>query len=197
MISHTPNSILEKRVDQLNAELKIKIELITSMRLEINTLKKKRNKVDPKTTEQKKIDNLTDILHTQNALISELKKGVTKEQAKALNSSAVKKLTKKQGDLEAQLFSALEAIKKLKEKKSTAKIQEHVTSKKKASDLADLLANALDEASPSAPVKEYLERTLHTMRKTTDISVLRHFFIQAIEGFELRAQELKRRKKDS
>jgi len=196
MISHTPNSLLEKRVDQLNAELKIKIELITSMRLEINSLKKKQNKVDPKTIEQKKIDNLTDVLHTQNALISELKKGVTEQQAKALNSSAVKKLTEKQDDLEARLFSALETIKMLKEKKSTVKIQEHVTSKKKASELADLLANALDEASPSAPVKEYLERTLHTIRKTTNISVLEHFFIQAIEGFELRAQELKRLEKD-
>lgn len=194
MISYTPNSLLEKQVKQLNAELEIKIEIIKSMRIEIAGLQKKQNKVDVKSIEQKKIESLTNTLHTQNALISELKKGVTVQQSKALKTAAVRQLTEKQDKLEARLLKALETINLLKGERAAARIHDHVSSKKKASELADLLSDALEEASPSIPVKEYLERTIHAVRKTTDISLLEHFFIQAIEGFELKARELNKGK---
>lgn len=194
LITHTPNTLLEKKVKQLEAELEIRIQLINSMRLEIDDFKKKQKQLVTKTAEQKKIEILTNSLHTQNALISELRQGVTAQQAKILNTIAVNNIKENNYKLENRLAAALRVIASFKEVKSGSNPKEFSLAKKKASELADVLANALDEASPSVPVKEYLERTIHTMRKTTNISALEHFFIQAIEGFESRAQDLKKLK---
>jgi hypothetical protein len=195
LITHTPNTLLEKQVKQLKAELEIRIQLINSMRLEIDSLKKKQKQLVTKTAEQKKIESLTNSLHTQNALISELKQGVTAQQAKILNTVTINHLKEDNKKLENKLAAARREIASFKEIKSGYDPKEFGLAKKKASELADLLVDALDEASPSIPVKEYLERTIHTMRKTTDISVLEHFFVQAIEGFESRSQDLQKFKK--
>lgn len=194
LITHTPNTLLEKKVKQLEAELEIRIQLINSMRLEIDGFKKKQKQLVTKTAEQKKIETLTNSLHTQNALISELRQGVTAQQAKVLNTIAVNNIKENNYKLENRLAAALREIASFKEVKSGSNPKEFSLAKKKASELADVLANALDEASPSIPVKEYLERTIHTMRKTTNVSVLEHFFVQAIEGFESRSQDLKKLK---
>ncbi len=195
LITHTPNTLLEKQVKQLKAELDIRVQLINSMRLEIEAFKKKQKQLATKTAEQKKIESLTNSLHTQNALISELKQGVTAQQAKILNTVTVNNLKEDNKKLENKLAAARREIASFKEIKSGYDPKEFGLAKKKASELADLLVDALDEASPSIPVKEYLERTIHTMRKTTDISVLEHFFVQAIEGFESRSQDLQKFKK--
>lgn len=195
LITHTPNTLLEKQVEQLKAELEIRVQLINSMRLEIEAFKKKQKQLATKTAEQKKIENLTNSLHTQNALISELKQGVTAQQAKILNTVTVNNLKEDNKKLENKLAAARREVASFKEIKSGYDPKEFGLAKKKASELADLLVDALDEASPSIPVKEYLERTIHTMRKTTDISVLEHFFVQAIEGFESRSQDLQKFKK--
>lgn len=195
LITHTPNTLLEKQVKQLKAELDIRVQLINSMRLKIEAFKKKQKQLATKTAEQKKIESLTNSLHTQNALISELKQGVTAQQAKILNTVTVNNLKEDNKKLENKLAAARREIASFKEIKSGYDPKEFGLAKKKASELADLLVDALDEASPSIPVKEYLERTIHTMRKTTDISVLEHFFVQAIEGFESRSQDLQKFKK--
>lgn len=194
MITHTPNTLLEKQVKQLKAELEIRVQLINSMRLEIDGFKKKQKQLATKAAEQKKIEILTDSLHTQNALISELRQGVTEQQAKILNTVTVNNLKEDNKKLENKLAAARREIASFREVKSGSDPKEFSLAKKKASELADILANALDEASPSIPVKEYLERTIHTMRKTTNISALEHFFVQAIEGFESRSQDLKKLK---
>lgn len=194
LITHIPNTLLEKKVKQLEAELEIRIQLINSMRLEIDGFKKKQKQLVTKTAEQKKIEMLTNSLHTQNALISELRQGVTAQQAKILNTVTVNNLKEDNKKLENKLAAALREIASFREVKSASDPKEFSLAKKKASELADILANALDEASPSIPVKEYLERTIHTMRKTTNISALEHFFVQAIEGFESRSQDLKKLK---
>lgn len=195
MITHTPNSLLQKQIKQLNEEIKIRVELINSMRIEIADLKRNQKTSTLKSADQKKIESLTGTIHTQNALISDLKQGVSEQQAKALNTQKVNRLIESNQKLEARLLVAHETIKLLRRKKSASIMEDYVSSKKKASEIADLLADALEEASPSLPVKEYIERTIHTMRKTTNISVLEHFFVQAIEGFEVRAQDLSKFKK--
>jgi hypothetical protein len=194
LITHTPNTLLEKQVKQLKAELEIRIQLINSMRLEIDSFKKKQKQLVTKTAEQKKIEILTNSLHTQNALISELRQGLTAQQAKILNTITINNLKEDNKKLETKLAAARREIASFKEVKSESNPKEFSLAKKKASELADVVANALDKSSPSIPVKEYLERTIHTMRKTTNISALEHFFIQAIDGFESRAQDLKKLK---
>jgi chromosome segregation ATPase len=192
LITHTPNTLLEKQVKQLKAELEIRVSLINSMRLEINNLKKKQKSInEKKSADQIRVESLTSTLHTQNALISELRQGLTAQQAKILNTITINNLKEDNKKLETKLAAARREIASFKEVKSESNPKEFSLAKKKASELADVVANALDKSSPSIPVKEYLERTIHTMRKTTNISALEHFFIQAIDGFESRAEEIK------
>ncbi len=191
MISHTPNSLLEKRLKQLNEVLELRNELIASMRQEIMELKKKQNTTLRKSADQKKIETLTETLRSQNVLISDLRKDKADLQDKILRDKKIKSLLENKKKLEAKLLVANETIRLLKTEKTNSNMKDYVSAKKKASELADVLADSLEEASPSLPVKEYLERTIHAMRKTTDISSLQHFFIQAIEGFQNRAQDLR------
>jgi chromosome segregation ATPase len=196
LTAHTPNTPLEKQVKQLKAELEIRVGLINSMRLEINNLKKKQKSInEKKSAEQIRVESLTSTLHTQNALISELKQGLTAQQAKILNTITVNNLKEDNKKLENKLAAAKREIASFREIKSGYDPKEFTLAKKKSSELADLLAEALDKTSPSLPVKDYLERTIHIMRKTTDISVLENFFIQAIDGFESRSEDLRKSKK--
>ena len=196
MISHTPNSLLEKQVKQLKEELEIRVQLINSLRIQVLELQKKQKPIT-KSGDNKKIEDLTNTLHRQNALITELRVGVTSQQAKALNTKAVNALLEKNQKLEKQLFAANEKLLAYKKLKLNSSIQEVVNTKKIASELAKIIESALDEASPSIAVKDYIERTMKTMSKTGNLSSLEHFFIQAIEGFENKALELIRQKKSN
>jgi len=191
MISHTPNSLLEKRLKKLNEVLELRNELIASMRQEIMELKKKQNTPLRMSADQKKIDSLTETLRSQNALIANLTREKAEQQDKILRNKKINSLLENKQKLEAKLLAANETIRLLKTEKTNSNVKDYISDKKKASELADLLADSLEEVSPSVQVKEYLERTIHTMRKTTDISTLQHFFIQAIQGFENRAQDLR------
>jgi 23S rRNA G2445 N2-methylase RlmL len=191
MISHTPNSLLEKRLKKLNEVLELRNELIASMRQEIMELKKKQNTPLRMSADQKKIDSLSETLRSQNALIANLTREKAEQQDKILRNKKINSLLENKQKLEAKLLAANETIRLLKTEKTNSNVKDYISDKKKASELADLLADSLEEVSPSVQVKEYLERTIHTMRKTTDISTLQHFFIQAIQGFENRAQDLR------
>jgi len=191
MISHTPNSLLEKRIAQLTEELNVRIRVNNELRIENASLKKARKGQPPESIDQKRIDELSDALHRQNALIAEMKLGINKQQADALKTAAINKLTAKNEKLESDLKAAKEKIQAYKIQTLNSNIQDTVSTRRTASELADLLQYALDEVSPSISVKDYLERTIHTFRKTGSASGLEHFFIQAVEGFQARADEIR------